>query len=193
MRIPRVPRPRSLAGQLFGMQAVLIAVVVAGYALFTYVSDRSQAEDAAGRQAMAVARSVADSPSVIAAIGTSNPTAHLESYSLKVQRDTQVDFITIMNPQGIRWTHPDRKQIGKKFLGHIGPALKGDSFTETYTGTLGASVRAVTPVKSGDTVIGLVSAGIRVEAITQRVQDQVTALIGVAAGALALGDRKSVV
>jgi len=187
MRIPRVPRPRSLAGQLFGMQAVLIAVVVAGYALFTYVSDRSQAEDAAGRQAMAVARSVADSPSVIAAIGTSNPTAHLESYSLKVQRDTQVDFITIMNPQGIRWTHPDRNQIGKKFLGHIKPALKGDSFTETYTGTLGASVRAVTPVERDGKVIGLVSAGIRVEAITQRVQDQVTALIGVAAGALALG------
>ena len=187
MRIPRVPRPRSLAGQLFGMQAVLIAVVVAGYALFTYISDRSQAEDAAGRQATAVARSVADSPSVIAAIGTSNPTAHLESYSLKVQRDTQVDFITIMNPQGIRWTHPDRKQIGKKFLGHIGRAQQGRTFTETYTGTLGASVRAVTPVKSGDKVIGLVSAGIRVEAITQRVQDQVTALIGVAAGALALG------
>lgn len=189
MRFPHVPRPRSLAGQLFGMQAVLIAVVVAGYALFTYVSDRSQAEDAAGRQAMAVARSVADSPSVIAAIGTSNPTAHLESYSLKVQRDTQVDFITIMNPQGIRWTHPDRTQIGKKFLGHIGPALEGDSFTETYTGTLGASVRAVTPVYGTDgiRIIGLVSAGIKVEAITQRVQDQVTALIGVAAGALALG------
>ncbi|MEV6539941.1 sensor histidine kinase [Streptomyces sp. NPDC051665] len=187
MRFPHVPRPRSLAGQLFGMQAVLIAVVVAGYALFTYVSDRSQAEDAAGRQAMAVARSVADSPSVIAAIGTSNPTARLESYSLRVQRDTQVDFVTIMNKQGIRWTHPDKKQIGKKFLGHIGPALKGDSFTETYTGTLGASVRAVTPVYDGTRIVGLVSAGIRVEAITQRVQDQVTALIGVAAGALALG------
>ncbi|MDV9171729.1 sensor histidine kinase [Streptomyces sp. W16] len=189
MRFPHVPRPRSLAGQLFGMQAVLIAVVVAGYALFTYVSDRSQAEDAAGRQATAVARSVADSPSVVAAIGTSDPTAHLETYSLRVQRDTQVDFVTIMNPQGIRWTHPDKDQIGKKFLGHIGPALKGDSFTETYTGTLGASVRAVTPIyDTGHTrIIGLVSAGIRVEAITQRVQDQVTALIGVAAGALALG------
>ncbi|WP_369190260.1 ATP-binding protein [Streptomyces sp. R08] len=187
MRLPHVPRPRSLAGQLFGMQAVLIAVVVAGYALFTYVSDRSQAEDAAGRQAMAVARSVADSPSVVEAIGTSDPTARLESYSVRVQRDTEVDFVTIMNPQGIRWTHPDRSQIGKKFLGHIEPALKGRSFTETYTGTLGPSVRAVTPVESGGKVIGLVSAGIRVEAITQRVQDQVTALIGVAAGALALG------
>ncbi|MFE2419485.1 ATP-binding protein [Streptomyces hokutonensis] len=189
MRFPHVPRPRSLAGQLFGMQAVLIAVVVAGYALFTYVSDRSQAEDAAGRQATAVARSVADSPSVVAAIGTSDPTAHLETYSLRVQRDTQVDFVTIMNPKGIRWTHPVRDQIGKKFLGHIGPALKGKSFTETYTGTLGASVRAVTPIyDTGHTrIIGLVSAGIRVEAITQRVQDQVTALIAVAAGALALG------
>lgn len=63
MRIP-VPRPRSLAGQLFAMQAVLIAVLVAGYAVFTYVSDRGQAEDAAGRQAMAVAQSIADAPSV---------------------------------------------------------------------------------------------------------------------------------
>lgn len=187
MRFPHVPRPRSLAGQLFGMQAVLIAVVVAGYALFTYVSDRSQAEDAAGRQAMAVARSVADSPSVIEAIGTSNPTARLESYSLRVQRDTQVDFVTIMNPQGIRWTHPKKSEIGKPFLGHIARAQQGHSFTETFTGTLGPSVRAVTPVESDGKVIGLVSAGIRVEAITQRVQDQVTALIGVAAGALALG------
>ncbi|NEY36932.1 histidine kinase, partial [Streptomyces sp. PRKS01-65] len=72
-----VPRPRSLAGQLFAMQAVLIAVVVAGYALFSYVSDRAQAEDAAGRQATAVARSIADSPSVREAIRTPDPTARL--------------------------------------------------------------------------------------------------------------------
>ncbi|MYW44710.1 histidine kinase, partial [Streptomyces sp. SID161] len=64
MRLPALPRPRSLAGQLFTVQAVLIALVVAGYALFTYVSDQRQAEDAAARQATAVARSVADSPSV---------------------------------------------------------------------------------------------------------------------------------
>ncbi|MGI5437866.1 sensor histidine kinase [Streptomyces shenzhenensis] len=187
MRLPVPPRPRSLAGQLFAMQAVLIAVVVAGYALFTYLSDRGQAEDAAGRQVTAVARSIADSPSVREAIGTADPTARLQPYALQVQRDTGVDFVTIMNPQGIRWTHPDTTQIGKEFLGHIGPALRGRSFTETYTGTLGASVRAVTPVWQGNQVVGLVSAGIRVEAISERVQEQVTAMTGVAAGALALG------
>ncbi|CAM5462096.1 putative Sensor protein CitS [Streptomyces afghaniensis 772] len=182
-----VPGPRSLAGQLFAMQAVLIAVVVAGYALFTYVSDRSQAEEAARRQARAVARSVADSPSVLEAARTSDPTAELQPYALKVMRDTEVDFITIMNPRGIRWTHPDPDQIGQPFRGHTAKALKGETFDETYTGTLGPSVRAVTPIQDGKEIVGLVSAGIRVEEITQRVQDQLTALLGVAAGALALG------
>ncbi|MER6384004.1 sensor histidine kinase [Streptomyces sp. NPDC001250] len=187
MHVPRLPRPRSLAGQLFAMQAVLIAVVVAGYALFTYVSDQRQAEDAAVRQVTAVARSIADAPSVRSAIHTADPSAALEPYALQVMRDTDVDFVTIMNPDGIRWTHPDRNQIGKRFLGRIDPALHGHTFTETYTGTLGPSVRAVTPVEENGRVIGLVSAGIKVEEISARVQDQVTALLGVAGGTLLLG------
>lgn len=187
MRIP-VPRPRSLAGQLFAMQAVLIAVVVAGYALFTYVSDERQAERAAGRQAMAVARSIADAPSVHAAIGTPNPSARLQPYALKVMRDADVDFVTIMDPQGIRWTHPTPQLIGKHFVGNIEQAQKGGSLTEKYKGTLGMSVRAVTPVKDvNQKVIGLVSAGIKVQAISRQVRGQVSALLGVAAGALALG------
>ncbi|MFD7766242.1 ATP-binding protein [Streptomyces sp. NPDC059787] len=186
MRIP-LPRPRSLAGQLFAMQAVLIAVVVAGYALFTYVSNRSQAEEAAGRQVTAVARSVADSPSVRQAIRSSAPSARLQPYALEVVRDTDVDFVTIMDPRGIRWTHPDPDQIGLVFQGNTAPALRGRTFTETYTGTLGPSVRAVTPVRDGDRIVGLVSAGIRVEEISQRAQEQLTALLAVAGGALGLG------
>ncbi|MER6291015.1 ATP-binding protein [Streptomyces sviceus] len=187
MRIP-VPRPRSLAAQLFAMQAVLIAVVVAGYALFTYVSDRGQAEDAARSQARAVARAVADSPSVREAIGTPKPTVELQPYALRVMADTGVDFVTIMSPQGIRWTHPDKDQIGRHFLGNTERALKGETFTETYTGTLGASVRAVTPVRDDNgKIIGLVSAGIQVAKISERVQGQLTALLAVAGGALALG------
>ncbi|MDF3297797.1 sensor histidine kinase [Streptomyces tropicalis] len=185
MRLPAPPRPRSLAGQLFAMQAVLLVLVVAGYALFAYAGDRRQAEEAARRQATAVARSVADSPSVRAAIGTADPSAALQPYALRVQRDTGVDFVTIMNPRGIRWTHPDRTQIGRPFLGNISRAQHGGTFTETYTGTLGPSVRAVTPVTSGGRVVGLVSAGIKVTVIGRHVR--VAALLGVAAGVLALG------
>ncbi|MGW1045775.1 ATP-binding protein [Streptomyces sp. NPDC002547] len=187
MRVPTLPSPRSLAGQLFAMQAVLIAVLVAGYATFTYLSDRGQAQDAAGRQAMAVARSVADAPSVRAAIRTPDPTSTLQPFATEVQQHTGVDFVTIMNPRGIRWTHRDPARIGEHFLGHTARALAGESFTETYTGTLGSSVRAVTPIHDDGRIVGLVSAGIKVDTVTARVQEQVTTLLGVAGGALALG------
>ncbi|MFD4613253.1 ATP-binding protein [Streptomyces sp. NPDC058440] len=187
MRIPVLPRPRSLAGQLFAMQAVLLALVVAGYALFSYLSDRGQAEESARRQTTAVARSIADAPSVLTAIRTSDPSSELQPYALRVQQDTGVDFVTIMTPGGIRWTHPDPDQIGRPFLGNISRAQRGESFTETYTGTLGPSVRAVTPVEENGRVVGLVSAGIKVEAISERVREQVIALFSVAAGILALG------
>ncbi|MFI6879748.1 ATP-binding protein [Streptomyces sp. NPDC050400] len=185
----RLPRPRSLAGQLFAMQAVLVAVVVAGCALFTYVSDRGQAETAARRQATAAATAVADAGSVREAIMESaDPTVSLQPYATDVQRHTGVDFVTIMDTNGIRWTHPDRHQIGERFLGHIGPALKGETFSETYTGTLGASVRVVTPVyDGGGRVVGLVSAGITIDEITEQARGQVLAVAGVALAALVLG------
>ncbi|MFC7310098.1 ATP-binding protein [Streptomyces monticola] len=185
--MPRVPRPRSLAGQLFAMQVVLVAFVVAGCAVFAYVTAHRQAEAAAERQAGAVARAVAESPSVRRAVRGEDPTATLQPYAEKVREAAGVDFVTIMNPRGIRWTHPNPEHIGERFLGHIGPALKGATFPETYTGTLGPSVRVVTPIKNGGRITGLVSAGITIEEITEQVRKQLTGLIGVAAGALALG------
>ncbi|MGW1027528.1 sensor histidine kinase [Streptomyces sp. NPDC002577] len=187
MRLPRVSRPRSLAGQLFAMQVVLVAVVVAGCALFTYISDGRQAEEAARRQAGAAARAVAVAPTVRDAVDDAEPSLVLQPYALQVQRSTGVDFVTIMDTHGIRWTHPNEREIGQHFLGHIEPALHGKTFYETYTGTLGPSVRVVTPIRSGGRIVGLVSAGISVDEISARVRSQLAALFGVAAGALILG------
>ena len=146
MRTPRLPRrPRSLAGQLFAMQVVLVAAVVAGCAVFAYVTDRMQAEESARQRASATAMAIADSPSVREAIRTPHPQEQLQPYAEQVRHDTGVTFITIMNTDGIRWTHPDSDRIGGRFLGHIGEAAEGRTFHETYTGTLGPSVRVVTP------------------------------------------------
>ncbi|MFD4480157.1 ATP-binding protein [Streptomyces sp. NPDC058471] len=190
MSLARPPRPRSLAGQLFAMQIVLVTVVVAGCALFTFLSDRQQAEEGARRQATAAARAVADSPSVREAARGKDPTKLLQPYATDVRRHTGVDFVTIMDPDGIRWTHPDEERIGERFLGHRADALRGRTFTETYTGTLGPSVRVVTPILADDgtdRITGLVSAGITIEEISQKARGQLLTLLGVAAGALALG------
>lgn len=187
MRRPRIRRPRSLAGQLFAMQIVLVAVVVAGCAAFAYVADRGQAEEAARREVTAAAVAVAASSSVRDAVRSPDPAAGLQPYAERVRRDTGVDFVTIMNPDGIRWTHPDPARIGERYLGHTGPALRGETFSETYTGTLGPSVRVVVPVMDGGRAVALVSAGITVDAISAEIRRQLLGLLLVALGALGLG------
>ncbi|WP_327390765.1 sensor histidine kinase [Streptomyces microflavus] len=186
MRLPRT-RPHSLAGQLFAMQVVLIAAVVAGCAVFAYVSGSAQAEQTATRQVRAAAVAVADSPSVREAILTPDPSAVLQPYAEQVRRDTGIAFVTIMDTERVRWTHPDASLIGETFLGHTEEALRGETFTETYTGTLGPSIRVVTPVRDGREIIGLVSAGITVDRVSSQVREQLGALALAAGGALALG------
>ncbi|MFJ2752051.1 ATP-binding protein [Streptomyces sp. NPDC087297] len=188
----RFPRPpRSLAGQLFAMQVLLVAVVVAGCAVFAYATARSQAEEAARRQAGAVALAVADSPSVReavrAAVRGTDPSVALQPYAEQVRVDSGVNFVTIMSPEGRRWTHPDPRRIGEPFMGNTARALRGETFSETYTGTLGPSIRVVTPLRDEGRIVGLVSAGITVRTISDRLATQLSALVWVAGGALALG------
>ncbi|AJC55900.1 ATP-binding protein [Streptomyces sp. 769] len=196
MRLPRfrpsrrLRGPRSLAGQLFAMQVVLVAVVVLGCAVFAYVNAERQAEETARRQATAAATAVADSPAVVTAARTKDPTAALQPYSERLRRDAGVDFVVVMAPDGTRWTHPEPSAIGGKYLGHIGPALRGEIFPETHMGVLGPSVRVVAPVRDpgrGGAITALVSSGITIATISQQLRDQVLALVGVAAAALALG------
>ncbi|MFH8473243.1 ATP-binding protein [Streptomyces sp. NPDC018000] len=188
MRLP-LPRtrPRSLAGQLFAMQVVLVAAVVAACAFFAYVSGSEHAKETAARQARAAALAIAHSPSVREAIRTPDPSAVLQPYAEKVRRDTEIAFVTIMSPDGVRWTHPDDNRIGEKFLGNTAQALRGKTFTETYTGTLGPSIRVVTPIRDGGRITGLVSAGITLERVSSQVRAQLGALGLTAAGVLALG------
>ena len=193
LSLPRRQRPRparSLAGQLFAVQVLIVALVVAAGAVLTYWLTSDRTEQSAERQVTAVARTVADSPTVRSGVLSADPTAVLQPYADRVWRDGEaaVDFVTIMDTHGIRWTHPNPAEIGKPFLGHIAPALAGRTFTETYTGTLGSSVRAVTPVLDDQgKVVALVSVGIKVQSVSEQLRGPVTALVLVAVAALLLG------
>ncbi|HKH09096.1 MAG TPA: ATP-binding protein, partial [Agromyces sp.] len=117
----------------------------------------------AAAKSLAVAEVLASDPFVRISLGTSDPSARLQPYALDVMDQAGVDFITIMAPDRTRYTHPDPEQIGQEFLGNIDRALAGEAFTETYTGTLGPSVRAVVPVENqAGEVTALVAAGVTV-------------------------------
>ena len=82
---------------------------------------------------------------------TSRPVAPPSSRTpSRCARDTDVDFVVVMGLDRTRYTHPDPAQIGQPFVGDLGGAPDGGSFTQEYTGTLGPSMRAVVPVLDGD-------------------------------------------
>lgn len=162
----RRPRPTSLARQLLLLQGLVVAVIVLTATAVAYVNAQRTAQHDAEVQATAIVAALAHSPLVVDEVTGPRPTEVLQPYVEAVRRDTGMSFITVFSPDRTRYTHPDPSEIGRSFIGTIEPALEGRTFTETYTGTLGPSVRATGPIldQDGD-VVALVSAGITLDAI----------------------------
>jgi two-component system CitB family sensor kinase len=177
----------SLAGQMLLLQLVVVAVTLAGAVTLVSVLAGRLVNDEAAAQARAAAATVAVAPDLPAALDDPSPTVRLQPFADRVEAETGVDFVTIMKPDGTRYTHPNREEVGRRFLGHIEPALRGETFVETYTGTLGPSVRAVAPVKVGGRVLALVSAGVKVERVSAKLRDQLVLIVPFGLLALALG------
>ncbi|GAA1931027.1 sensor histidine kinase [Nocardioides hwasunensis] len=171
-----------VARQIMLLQiGVVVVLVVTAVALVAWDARRDSRAHAR-EQASAVARSVADSPFVRQSVETADPTSLLQPFAEEVRRDTGTDFVVVMSPERIRWTHPDVAQIGGRFVGDIGGALQGRAFTQLYAGTLGPSVRAVVPVTDDGRVVALVAVGITVDRLDRRLLED---LPGIAVAALA--------
>ena len=78
-------------------------------ALATYDARRDARATATDR-AVSVARAVADSPTVTEALGTTDPSATIQPYADRVYRDADVDFVTVMSMDRIRYSHPEPGQ-----------------------------------------------------------------------------------
>jgi sensor histidine kinase regulating citrate/malate metabolism len=180
-------REIPVARQILLLQVgVVVVLVVVGVALAAYDA-RRDARESATERAISVALAVADSPTVLEALETTDPSVTIQPYAEQVRRDTDVDFVVVMGLDRTRYSHPNPANIGKKFIGDLGDAPEGGVFTQEYEGTLGPSMRAVVPVQDGDRVVALASVGITVEAIDRRLRGDL-ARVGLAAGAvLAVG------
>lgn len=181
-------RPTSIAARLFVVQLLCIVVAASAAVVFLATDARGRATDEAADRSLVVASAVAHNPFVVESVQLADPSTVLQPYAAELMDETHVDFITIMNPDRTRYTHRDPSQIGGRFLGSIEPALEGRSFTETYTGTLGPSVRAVTPVTASDgRVVALVSAGVTLASVDRSFASRVQLVIGAAAVLVGIG------
>jgi len=175
----------SLAHQLLALQLAIITTVIAVVGFVVVRADRDHTTDQQRARVLTLAESLATSGEVRAAVRSGDPTTVLQPLAERVRGRADVAFVVFMSPDGRRWSHPNPSRIGGRFVGRIAPAQEGRSFTETTTGTLGPSIRAVVPIREpGRAVDGLVAVGVLQEAIADQVQRQLPGLLGVLGAAL---------
>ncbi len=146
---------------------ILVAGVLAAL-LSVQLSDSGQRE--AEKVTRSVAETLAHEPDVALLVQSSDSEA-LQPMVEDILATADLSFVTIMTPDGVRLTHRNRSEIGELYLGSRDEALAGRTFTETYAGTLGPSVRTIAPIRAGGgeegTIVGLVSVGVTLGAVQQ--------------------------
>lgn len=186
-RVQSALRGRTVAGQVLALQVVIVLLLVAVAVTELVLQARHDSTTEARNRSLAVAETFANSPGLIAALNSPDPTAVLQPRAEAARKGSGVDFVVVMDTDGIRYTHPKPDRIGKKFVGTIAPAQAGRSLTEKVNGTIGPLVQAVVPVKNGSgKVVGLVSAGITINKVSGAVNRQLPLLLGASAAALGL-------
>lgn len=178
----------SISKQVLMLQlAVALLLTAAGIAAAIQQA-RSTDFDHARAETLALAETVAAAPGTAAAVQSGDPTTQdLQPIASGIQQSTSVDFVVIMSPAGIRYTHPNPDEIGKHYIGDTAQALAGHPFSEVYTGTLGPSVRSVAPIYGpGHKIVGLVSVGITLEQLSTLAGRQLPLILAIALGAIAL-------
>lgn len=174
----------SLAARILTLQLVLGLVVIVPIAVLVLSLVREAEHERAVDAARSVTATLVTSPWVLEAVTAPDPAAVLAGPVEEARRQAGVDFVVVMSPEGTRYTHPDPSQVGGTFIGDISGAQQGRTTQEDAVGTLGPSVRVVSPVLgSDDEIVALVSTGVVLRTVSGRVRETLLP-IGLIAGAV---------
>ncbi|MFE9875840.1 SpoIIE family protein phosphatase [Streptomyces sp. NPDC005784] len=178
-------KPRSVAGQVFLLQLVVVLLLIATALVVLVIQDRNRAIQEAADRSLVAAESFANAPGTADAMKSDDPTAALQPHAEAVRKKTGVDYVVALSPYGFRWTHPDPDQIGKHVSTSYGQALEGEPHQTTFDSSLGKAVDSTVAVfDEKGTAVGLVTVGVTVDKVTSVVQRQLPVIF--ASGGVAL-------
>nr|WP_223831174.1 SpoIIE family protein phosphatase/ATP-binding protein [Streptomyces venezuelae] len=176
-----------MAGEVFLLQLAVVVLLVAAAVAALVVQARSAGMVDARHRTLAAAGTFAQSPGIVAALRSPHPSAVLQPSAEAARKIAGVDGINVYTLSGVTLAHSDPRQIGKHVVGPFSKAAAGQSFTETFEGSLGPSVVSVVPVKDSDgRVIAIVSSPVTVQNVQSMVNRQLPVVLGSAAAVLAL-------
>ncbi|WP_110686326.1 ATP-binding protein [Salinicola aestuarinus] len=155
-----------LSAQIFLLVASMIVLTLGtAFLIFDYQLgesvERAQAKRVQGlASVIATRRDVRDA--LAAAPIVRDPGSSLRRDIESLRERLGVDFITVMDRDHLRLTHPDPDAVGQRFRGgDEDPALDGESYVSRAPGTLGLSLRGFSSVRGEDgSILGAVATGV---------------------------------
>jgi len=184
-----VKRRRQLSNRILAsVVGIVIASTVVGFVLVT-LGQRSALEHQYQRRALAIAQTFAAIPSIREGLVRRSPGDRrlIESLAQEVTRETGASYIVVIDRNGVRFSHPESALIGRRVTEPV-VALDGRNHLGIDHGNLGVSANAKTPLRApGGRIIGEVSAGILVRAISAQLLQELPSLLLYFACALGIG------
>jgi len=145
---------------LFVIAVVFISIAI----IISFVASwmTRSIEKEAKTNVMNVAELVAHSSEVINALEKKDTQVIASYVDMQLKNLELVDYITVADNQGIRYSHPNPQMIGKAFEGgdEYRVVCLGETYVSEATGTMGKSLRAFAPIyDEHHQEIGFVSVG----------------------------------
>ncbi|MBO0478573.1 Spo0B domain-containing protein [Vagococcus fluvialis] len=161
------------------MISTFISLIASGILIRNYVVNQKihQVEE----KIKLITDMVARQPEIIQALETpANNETDIQQLASDIMKDTQVDFVVVLDKNLIRLSHPDQTALGKPFsnIPDAKLALDGKSHFSTKKGILGEGTRYFTPVKDNQgNVIGVICVGLRSITIDAELEEAHTKLL----------------
>jgi sensor histidine kinase regulating citrate/malate metabolism len=179
--------PSRVVGQMFVLQVAVVVLLAIGAVVMLVLTLQRESTREGSDRSLAVAEGFANSPGIAEALKSRDPTAVLQPRAEAARKGSGVDSVVVVNRDGIRYTHPLPDRIGKRTNENMAPLLAGQTTRREIRGTLGPQIRAFVPVEEPDgSMIGAVGAGITVKHVSGMVTDQLPAVLGATAAAVAV-------
>lgn len=171
-------RPRSFRLQVMLLVGVLLAGMLLAQGAYLNHRKANIIADQMGQRALAVAKSVAAIPEVIAAFDTDDPAAIIQPITDRLAHESGASYVVVGNIDGIRYSHPLPERVGLPMVGgdNDRALIHGESYISEATGSLGDAMRGKTPLFGNDgEIIGVVSVGYMLDDVALA-EGEITAL-----------------
>lgn len=154
------------------VSAVLFSVLLVVHLIyFSQISHMTR--DALADKALAVARTLADSPEIRQRMKQKPTESGIQAIAEAVRKRNDMLFIVITDMKSIRYSHPEAQRIGQPFKGDdILLALQGHENVAINRGFLAKALRVFTPIyDDSHQQIGVVAIGLELSRVTEQINN----------------------